>query len=290
MPFNGVRSSCEVLARNSLLSREASSSWAFISSSRRFESSSSWLEWRMRRSASTRSRTSRTIAVYTSSSPSSERPIENSTGMRSPSGRIASPVTTAPVCGSAVERPACPQCRSFLIGSSTITSAGCPTMASAARLTERTRPLLSNVKMASNAVSSMAWSRRAWRSVSSLSRLDIACAYERRHTSTIARKRKPRIRSTETSACRIDAMGASISARGAWATRPHSAFWSGRVTAHTRPPRSSGTSTRDATRVAAMAAAMASGAAIGMRVPGRVNVDVGGRDSSSTSLPCARTR
>ena len=35
MPLSGVRSSCEVLARNSLLSREASSSWAFASSSRR---------------------------------------------------------------------------------------------------------------------------------------------------------------------------------------------------------------------------------------------------------------
>ena len=63
MPFSGVRSSCDVLARNSLLSREASSSWAFTSSRRRLLTSSPSANVRMRYSESMRSRMSRTIAV-----------------------------------------------------------------------------------------------------------------------------------------------------------------------------------------------------------------------------------
>ena len=63
MPFSGVRSSCEVFARNSLLRREASSSWALTSSSRRFVTSRPSAKLRICRSASTRSRVSRAIAV-----------------------------------------------------------------------------------------------------------------------------------------------------------------------------------------------------------------------------------
>ncbi len=63
MPLSGVRSSCEVLARNSLLSWDAASSWELTSSRRRLLVSSPSANTRIWRSDSTRSLMSRTIAV-----------------------------------------------------------------------------------------------------------------------------------------------------------------------------------------------------------------------------------
>ncbi len=143
------------------MSREASSSWAFSSSSRRLLPSSPSAKVLMRRSDSTRSLMSRRIALRSRSSPWPERPSENSTGTVLPSARSTSARATVPVAGSSGEGvPAGPHIRKRWSGCPSRSGELRPVRRSADRFTLRTRLLSSKVTIASKAVSNTA-SRRA---------------------------------------------------------------------------------------------------------------------------------
>jgi hypothetical protein len=222
----------------------------------------------MRRSDSTRSLMSRTIALCRRSSPWPESPSENSTGNTGAVGaqdlgaghgagrrQLVRRGSRRPPQQEALQRLALEVGR------------GAPGEALAERFTLRTRLRSSKVTIASKAVSNTAWTRSAWRRVTSISWRARPVENWRRHTHSPASASATTARSMVSSPARMPRDPRIMSARSTCATRPQPRPGSLRVTAMIALPRRSMPSTLDSTPAAAIPAIRARGSVAPTRSP-----------------------
>jgi hypothetical protein len=148
----------------------------------------------------------------------------------------------------------------------------------------------SKVRIASNAVSKIACVRSAWRRVTSISRRASPLWYWRRQNQIAATASTSMARSNASKPVTVPRNPLRATERSICATMPQPRSGSARVTAHSRRPWESGSSTFDSTPSTAMAAARITGRSSGTRSPAETPTPAGGEVRHSTSAPSRLTR